>query len=109
VPEGYADHVGIDLTLRTATIRANSRQVNGLKPHVAAMAARYPGLSVPIEIVHGDRDTIVPLEVHSRVLADAAPTARLTVLPGVGHMPHHADPKATIAAIDRAASRAGLR
>jgi pimeloyl-ACP methyl ester carboxylesterase len=109
VPDGYADHVGIDLTLRTGTIRANSRQVNGLKPHVTTMAARYPGLSIPIEILHGDHDTIVPLEVHSRILADVAPTACLTVLAGVGHMPHHADPDATVAAIDRAVARAGLR
>jgi pimeloyl-ACP methyl ester carboxylesterase len=37
------------------------------------------------------------------------PPRRLTILPGVGHMPHHADPEAVVAAIDRAAARAGLR
>lgn len=109
VPEGYLSHIGLDLTLRPETLRANARQVNGLKPHVIALAARYPDLAVPIEIVHGTNDTIVPLEIHSRPLARRAPGARLTVLPGVGHMPHHADPAATVAAIDRAAERAGLR
>jgi hypothetical protein len=32
----------------------------------------------------------------------------LTRLPGVGHMPHHVSQDHVIAAIDRAAARAGL-
>lgn len=107
-PPGYADYVGIDLTLRPGTLRANVRQVSGLKPHVTAMAARYRGLELPVEIVHGTADTIVPLAVHARPLARSLPRAALTELPGIGHMPHHADPAATIAAIGRAARRAGL-
>ncbi|MEX5729004.1 pimeloyl-ACP methyl ester carboxylesterase [Rhodovulum iodosum] len=106
-PAGYAAHLGIELSLRPQALRANVRQVNGLKPHLAAMAPRYPGLSVPIEIVHGTADEIVPIEVHSRPFAARVPSARLTELPGVGHMPHHARPEEAIAAIDRAANRAG--
>lgn len=105
-PPGYAAHLGIELTLRSANLRSNVRQVNGLKPHLKAMAPRYPGLNVPIEIVHGAADTIVPIEVHSRPFAAQVPMARLTELPGVGHMPHHARPEAVVAAIDRAAARA---
>ena len=37
------------------------------------------------------------------------PGAELTVLEGVGHMPHHAAPVTAVAAIDRVAARAGLR
>ncbi len=92
-----------------ATFRENARQVNTLRPQVVAMAARYDALTLPIEIVHGDADTTVPLDIHSGPLARRLANARLTVLPGVGHMPHHADPDAVVAAIDRAAERAGLR
>jgi pimeloyl-ACP methyl ester carboxylesterase len=109
MPDGYLAHVGPGLTLRTPVLRANARQINTLRPHVTAMAARYPGLAIPVEFVHGTKDSTVPLIVHSEPAADLIPGARLTVLDGVGHMPHHARPGAVVAAIDRAARRAGLR
>jgi pimeloyl-ACP methyl ester carboxylesterase len=108
-PAGYLDHFGAALTLRRASLRASTRQVNTLLPQVRAMAPRYPGLTLPIEIVHGDADRTVGLDIHSRPLAATVASARLTVLPGVGHMPHHADPAAAVAAITCAAERAGLR
>lgn len=109
VPPGYADYIGAGLTLRRDSFINNAQQVDGLKPYVTAMAPRYPRLPMPIEIVHGDRDTTVGLDYHSRRMVQDLPNARLTVLPGVGHMPHHADPAAVVSAIDRAATRAGLR
>lgn len=109
VPEGYLDHIGVGLSARPETLRANARQVNELKPFLAAMAPRYPTLDIPVEIVHGTADTTVPLQVHSVPLSRQVRGARLSVLDGVGHMPHHARPGAVVAAIDRAASRAGLR
>ncbi len=109
VPDGYVAYVGVDLTLRSAVLRANARQVNGLKPHVTEMAKRYGDLRLPVEILHGDQDTIVPLAIHSEPLSRTVPGANLVVLTGVGHMPHHARPRETVAAIDRAATRAGLR
>ena len=66
-------------------------------------------LALPIELVHGDADTIVPLAVHARRLAPLIPGAHLTVIPGAGHMPQHSHPETVIAAIHRAAARAGLR
>jgi len=108
-PKGYVRHVGPDLTLRRAALRANGRQVNGLRPHVVEMATRYPDLTLPIEAVHGEADMIVPNAIHSDPLSRRVQSARLTVLPGVGHMPQHSHPEVVVAAIDRAANRAGLR
>ncbi|MGJ8617137.1 MAG: alpha/beta fold hydrolase [Sulfitobacter sp.] len=108
-PNDYADHVGVGLTLRRHSFRANAQQVNGLRPHVVEMQKRYDTLTMPIEIVHGDADTIVPASVHAQVLINDVPNGVLTMLPGVGHMPHHSDPGAIVAAIHRAATRAGLR
>ena len=109
VPRGYAGTIGIGLSLRPDSFRANARQVNTLRPHVVAMSERYPTLDLPVEIVHGDADTIVPPEIHSQPFSQLVPGANLVMLPGVGHMPHHVDRDAVIAAIDRAAERAGLR
>ena len=81
----------------------------GLRPHVVEMSELYPTLTLPVEILHGTDDTTVPLNIHSEPLARQIPGAILTRLQGVGHMPHHADPDAVLAAIDRAAVRAGLR
>ena len=109
VPKGYIEHIGIPLTLRRAgTLRATTRQVAGLKPHVTEMARSYPALALPVEIVHGTADALVPARVHARPMARLLPDATLTELSGIGHMPHHAAPEATVAAVIRAAARAGL-
>ncbi len=109
VPEGYLAHLGNDLTLRQTALSANVQQINTLRPQVVAFEHRLSTLTLPFEMVHGDADTIVPLSIHSGPLSQRLPNARLTVLPGVGHMPHHTNPEAVVAAIDRAAARAGLR
>jgi pimeloyl-ACP methyl ester carboxylesterase len=108
-PEGYGDHVGAELTVRRASLRANARQVRRLHADVAALSGRYPDLTLPVEFVHGDADPVVPLAVHSGPATGLIPGAVLTVLPGVGHMPHHVAPEAAADAIHRVASRAGLR
>ena len=108
-PEGYADHIGPELSIRRETTRANAQQVNGLYPHIVEMTKQYHRLSMPIELVHGDADTIVPAYIHAEVMARELPNATLTLLPGIGHMPQHTNPKDVVAAIARAASRAGLR
>ena len=104
-PPGYAARVGAALTLRPQAMRANARQVAGLRPHVVEMARHYHTLPMPVEAVHGDADTIVPFDIHAAPLAGQIQGARVTALPGIGHMPHHAAPGAVLAAIDRAAGR----
>jgi pimeloyl-ACP methyl ester carboxylesterase len=108
-PDGYGNAVGASLSVRTATIRANARQVNTLRPYVVEMSARYGELTLPIEIVHGGADTIVPPEIHSIPFSDLVPSANLTMVEGLGHMPQHNATEVVEAAIDRAAVRAGLR
>ena len=108
-PPGYAEFIGPGLALRRDSFRANARQVNSLRPHVVEMSRRYPDLTMPVEILHGTADTIVPLAIHSEPLSRQIPGANLVRLDGIGHMPHHVAPQAIEDAIDRAARRAGLR
>ncbi|MFB9150521.1 alpha/beta fold hydrolase [Roseovarius ramblicola] len=107
-PEGYLSHVGTGLTLRRETLRENARQRAGLLAQIEALHTRYAEIEVPAEIVHGTADTTVGLSIHARPLAAEVPGATLTSLDGIGHMPHHAAMTAVIAAIHRAATRAGL-
>ncbi|GAA5069446.1 alpha/beta hydrolase [Roseibacterium beibuensis] len=108
-PEGYHAHIGAGLTLRRVSMRANALQRANLLEEITAQVPRYGEIAVPVEIVHGDADETVQLRVHSIPLSQQIAGANLTVLDGIGHMPHHAVPEATDAAIDRTASRAGLR
>lgn len=103
-PAGYAEYIGASLTLRRDALRVNGRQVNNLKPHVILMAENYPKLTLPVEIIHGTADTTVPINIHAIPLSKLLPNANLTVLDGIGHMPHHTNPDDIVAAIKRAAT-----
>ncbi|MCB1361630.1 MAG: alpha/beta hydrolase [Rhodobacter sp.] len=107
VPDGYAQHFGPGLALRRQTQAANTRQVNALLRHLTRMQPRYAGLRLPIEVLHGDADTIVGIDIHARKLVADVPSARLTVLRGAGHMPHHSHTEAVLDAVRRVTMRAG--
>lgn len=109
LPTGYIDYVGVDLTLRPAQVRTNARQVNGLKPHIQVMSQKYPGLTLPVEILHGTADKVVPETVHAIPMSRILPNGNLVLLEGRGHMPHHAEQEAVVAAVARAARASGLR
>jgi pimeloyl-ACP methyl ester carboxylesterase len=102
VPPGYDAWLGAALTLRRETLATNTAQVNALRAELVTMEPRYPALTLPVELVHGTADTIVPLSIHSGPVSDLLPHARLTVIDGAGHMPHHSHPDRVIEAIDRA-------
>lgn len=89
LPKDYLTHFGAMLALRRATLMANTAQVNALKGDILAQMAGYGALDMPIALIHGDADTIVPLAIHAAKLAPQLPRAQLTVLQGAGHMPHH--------------------
>lgn len=109
MPDGYDDYIGAGLTLQRSVLRENALQRVNLLEQVRAMVPAYGELSIPLEILHGDEDTTVWLEIHSVPLSQQAPDTNLVVMEGVGHAPHHAEPQVVTDAIDRAATRAGLR
>jgi pimeloyl-ACP methyl ester carboxylesterase len=70
----------------------------------AAAAAEPPlwealrALQLPVLIIHGAKDKLVPLS-NSRRLAASMPTASLLELPDSGHCPHEESPKEVCRAI----------
>ncbi|MEM9063408.1 MAG: alpha/beta hydrolase [Pseudomonadota bacterium] len=106
VPDGYLEDGGVELALRPPTFRTNSVMMLRLYEQMQVQAKRNSDLAVPTEIVHGKADTIVPFFVHAEPLSEMHPEAGLTLLDGVGHMPHHSHPETVLDAIDRLAGTA---
>jgi pimeloyl-ACP methyl ester carboxylesterase len=105
-PDKYVARAAIALVLRPAQFLANARDVAALKAGVAAQAPRYRAIDAPTVIMTGDQDVKVPPRSHSQALAAVLPRARLVVLPGVGHMLHHAAKDAIVGEIERLAADA---
>jgi pimeloyl-ACP methyl ester carboxylesterase len=108
VPDNYADHLGAPLTLRRASMRANARHRARLKADIEAMQPLYRRLALPFELVHGTADDTVGFDIHAVPMSREAAGVRVTRLEGQGHMLQHTAQAEVVAAIDRAASRAGL-
>ncbi len=104
VPPDYLAHLDLGLVLRS--LRENARQLSTLKDEIRPMVPRYPALPMPVEILHGDADQTVPIEIHSIPLSGQIPRARLTPLPGIGHMIHQVVPDTVTAAVARLGVRA---
>lgn len=107
VPAGYAENAQISLVLRPATFEANAQDVAAVHDFVEAQQMRYGELGMPVLAIAGNDDTIVSSEIHSRALVRAVRNGRLNILPGVGHMPHHAVPELIVREALAMASQAG--
>lgn len=97
-PPGYMAHLQAELILRPASFRANTEDIERLDPALAKQSRRYREIHQPVEILHGSADEIVGVSVHSEPLSRLLPNANLHIFQGVGHMIHHAEPAATVAA-----------
>lgn len=89
-PPDYLKNSAALLSLRPKDFLATAREVAGLKTFGAGQTGRYAAIAVPTVIIAGNRDAIVPPQVHARALATALPRAKLMLLSGIGHMPHYA-------------------
>ncbi len=104
-PPDFIARTGVELVLRPSEFTANAKDVSGLLAFVTAQASRIPEIRVPTAIVAGDGDHVVSPRIHAQHAAQDIPGATLTVLPGVGHSPHWAEPDAVVAAILSVAAR----
>jgi uncharacterized protein len=87
-----AAEVQPELTVLVSPYESIAALAGEIYPWVPGALLRYPirtdlalpQVRGPVLLLHGDRDTTIPLD-HSRRLLQRAPTARLVVIEGTGH------------------------
>lgn len=107
VPQAYHDGHDTDLALRPGQIRAMAEDGAMMVPAAAAMRNRYGELRMPVAILAGTEDVVVFPADQSERLHRNIPNSTLRLIPGVGHMIHHADPDAVAEAVETVFRRSG--
>ena len=107
VPADYA-RIAPALALADANLINDGADRLAAEAGLRALAPRYAGLAVPLVIVVGEADRMVPPSTSLR-LHGLVPGAELVSLPSSGHMPQFTAPDAVLAAVDRAAVLGGVR
>jgi len=106
-PDGYIENTAAWMILRPSEFIANAQDIAVLKDFVTAQAPHYGEIKAPVAIIAGDADETVYTDIHSRAIAAQLPHAKLTVLPGVGHMVQYAATNLVVQAVDEVATAAG--
>jgi pimeloyl-ACP methyl ester carboxylesterase len=76
------------------------RAVVDWRGQVVTMLDRtYLAADMPVQIVWGDRDGVIPVQ-HAHHAQAALPGSRLEIFEGCGHFPHHCDPERFLAVLD---------
>lgn len=104
VPPAFAEFPA-ELAQRPSHIQATAGDAGLLQLAELRLAKRYEELRLPVAIVAGDGDRLVPYEQAERLHA-LLPQSSLHQLAGHGHMVHWVAPDDVMAAIDTVAARA---
>ncbi len=99
VPASFLETVPVPLMLRPWQLRATGEDAMRLPAEIAALAPRWRQLRTPVAILAGDADQVVSTETNAVRLHEEIPGSTLTLIPGAGHMAHHAAPEALVARI----------
>ncbi|MBY8975009.1 alpha/beta hydrolase [Rhodobacteraceae bacterium NNCM2] len=105
VPKGYVTEGAVPLALRAHTFTLNLRAMDALHGQQVTMMPRIREITAPTQVLHGADDVIVPFDADAGPVAALVPAAQTTVLPGIGHMPHHVAQHEVIATSERLLTR----
>jgi pimeloyl-ACP methyl ester carboxylesterase len=100
VPKNYLRSVVAEWT-RPRKVKWYSVDDALLNDYLQNFKPRYSDIFVPVSILTGDSDLIVPLEENSRRLHQELPRSELIVLEKAGHQIPFTHPHAVVEAIDR--------
>jgi len=105
VPERFARGFAGAMAVRPSQVRAEARDGVGMALQAGAMRDGYRGLRLPVVIVAGAEDKVVDVGRHAARLREDIPGSELRLVPGAGHMVHHAAPDLVAEAVEAVAAR----
>lgn len=106
VPAHFAEGFPTSLALRPSQLRASAADTALMIPAALATRNRHGEVQMPVLILAGADDQIADVGRQSARLHHDIPGSELRLVPGAGHMIHHAAPEAVVQAIRDAADRA---
>jgi pimeloyl-ACP methyl ester carboxylesterase len=92
VPERFKAGFPHGMALRPSQIRAEAQDGATMAYGVARMREHYAELRMPVGIMAGSEDQVVDVGRHAIWLHEQIPHSELRLVPGAGHMVHHAVP-----------------
>lgn len=101
----YYERTRTGLTFRANEFRWNAEDICRLYEQLVPLAARYPEISVPTEVVAGTHDLTVLLPIHGQKLSEDIPDCGLDAIQGGGHPLHHSHLEHCLAAFERVDQR----
>ena len=107
VPEAWEATFPYEQVLDPARLVDEGEDAAAMLPGSPAARIDFSRVTVPVAVLAGRADRIVDPKRHAERLAQALPSADLTLLDDVGHMVHHAAAPAVLAAVDRLDGRTG--
>ncbi|MEB3983465.1 alpha/beta hydrolase [Mycobacterium sp. 663a-19] len=93
--EGFRDPAALSAFART--LRS---VVDGRGQFVTMLDRSYLVQSVPVQIIWGEDDLIIPVD-HAHQAHAAMPGSRLEIFKNSGHVPHHDDPDRFVEVVER--------
>ena len=89
------------MALRPSQLAASAAETALMVPAAKRLSARYAELTLPIAVIAGSGDKVVDPEHNAMRFHEEVNHSELLIEPGVGHMPHYADPGRAMVAVAR--------
>ena len=101
VPDHYIEDIGAPLALRPWSFDDNVEDMTRLNEYMQRLSPHYDEIRLPLLIIHGAQDRLVPFWNHGRRVLPVVPQAQLVLIEGAGHALHHTHKAQVVAAIEQ--------
>jgi pimeloyl-ACP methyl ester carboxylesterase len=97
------------MAMRPSQIRASAAETAIMIPNAIVEREEYRGLKMPVAIIAGQEDRLIPIDEQSARLHEEIAQSSLHRITGAGHMVHQTATAAVMSAIEQVDGSAHLR